>query len=335
MPSRTACAPLYFNPRSPCGERPAVVAKGHQRRLFQPTLPVRGATGVPVPQAQRALFQPTLPVRGATRIRPRLARAGTFQPTLPVRGATCREVIFRGYEWISTHAPRAGSDVSATVEGNWFTISTHAPRAGSDQCAAAFSPCRRDFNPRSPCGERQAPPWSHTSYRRFQPTLPVRGATNQRPHLRHLHQISTHAPRAGSDIDVTLAAHPDRDFNPRSPCGERRAESTGRQGHHPFQPTLPVRGATLRSRWRFSWPLISTHAPRAGSDAVCGRTISAYRHDFNPRSPCGERRGTLLGTSISSIFQPTLPVRGATGAGAGARFRPRISTHAPRAGSDL
>ena len=34
---------------------------------------------------------------------------------------------------------------------------------------------------------------------------------------------------------------------------------------------------------------ISTHAPRAGSDAACcvARSINPY---FNPRSPCGERR---------------------------------------------
>ena len=54
---------------------------------------------------------------------------------------------------------------------------------------------------------------------------------------------------------------------------------------------------------------------------------------FNPRSPCGERRSIAFAWTIT-IFQSTLPVRGAT------RGRRRytddklISIHAPRAGSD-
>ena len=36
--------PLYFNPRSPCGERPSIATLTGILRLFQPTLPLRGAT---------------------------------------------------------------------------------------------------------------------------------------------------------------------------------------------------------------------------------------------------------------------------------------------------
>ena len=79
--------------------------------------------------------------------------------------------------------------------------------------------------------------------------------------------------------------------------------------------------------------LISTHAPRAGSD----------RHDwtgnrkavqFQPTLPVRGATQLWEKREQDEIFQPTLPVRGATSllqARAGSEV---ISTHAPRAGSD-
>ena len=55
------------------------------------------------------------------------------------------------------------------------------------------------FNPRSPCGERLAPPAWRAQCSIFQPTLPVRGATKVTPAQANAINISTHAPRAGSD----------------------------------------------------------------------------------------------------------------------------------------
>ena len=103
----------------------------------------------------------------------------------------------------------------------------------------------------------------------------------------------------------------ERNFNPRSPCGER--------------PRRRVRNGRRRG--------ISIHAPRAGSDddkidnvacmikfqstlPVRGATVlcevsRGKQRNFNPRSPCGERRGAFYGCT------------GLT-----------ISIHAPRAGSD-
>ena len=78
-------------------------------------------------------------------------------------------------------------------------------------------------------------------------------------------------------------------FNPRSPCGERRISAM----------VMP------------SPPSISIHAPRAGSDR--GYIIyDVFVEDFNPRSPCGERRPRPLSVPMCSLFQSTLPVRGAT-----------------------
>ena len=79
------------------------------------------------------------------------------------------------------------------------------------------------------------------------------------------------------------------DFNPRSPCGERPPQAST---------TTPL-------------PVISIHAPRAGSDT-------------------NDRRGLMP----RQQFQSTLPVRGATVFLRGGAPVVTISIHAPRAGSD-
>ena len=100
-----------------------------------------------------------------------------------------------------------------------------------------------------------------------------------------------------------------------------------------FQPTLPARGATRYHFFRRLSNVISTHAPRTGSDTV-PKSSRATPGDFNPRSPHGERQGRqLAGAACQNFnprsphgerhyvrretielveFQPTLPARGAT-----------------------
>ena len=57
---------LYFNPRSPCGERQKLFGITPSGKAFQSTLPVRGATGIGKSTLLDKIFQSTLPVRGAT-----------------------------------------------------------------------------------------------------------------------------------------------------------------------------------------------------------------------------------------------------------------------------
>ena len=166
--------------------------------------------------------------------------------------------------------------------------------------------------------------------------------------------ISIHAPRAGSDY----GGEPDQNFNPRSPCGERRAlRVMVYLNSENFNPRSPCGERRVKGGRRGSGCAISIHAPRAGSDGRdCGagqalerisihapRAGSDRRHaqrailrgDFNPRSPCGERPSYLSRRATpSKSFQSTLPVRGATGLDTPACNAERISIHAPRAGSD-
>ena len=191
----------------------------------------------------------------------------TFQSTLPARGATQRRKGGKRSNRISIHAPRTGSDPDERDYKQLYIISIHAPRTGSDlwyiDCGnreAHFNPRsphgeRRvlapdttfhmnHFNPRSPHGERRPPSARASSPKRFQSTLPARGATATR------------------GLASTSASH----FNPRSPHGERLPRSYSLFFSFRFQSTLPARGATRgQPRGQFD-DFISIHAPRTGSD---------------------------------------------------------------------
>ena len=96
----------------------------------------------------------------------------------------------------------------------------------------------------------------------FQSTLPMRGAT--------------HFPLAEWGCLW--------DFNPHSPCGERRRYD------HPF----------------VLFACISIHTPHAGSDWPWPRR-GILRNNFNPHSPCGERRHPLPILKTGYNFNPHSP----------------------------
>ena len=123
---------------------------------------------------------------------------------------------------------------------------------------------------------------------RFQPTLPMRGATIKGRQQVNIAIISTHTPHAGSDRSNERLFKFGPDFNPHSPCGERPSLWIANVSTRPFQPTLPMRGATFTSSsfvtsnlFQPTLPMrgatanllgrcpgrqISTHTPHAGSD---------------------------------------------------------------------
>ena len=79
-----------------------------------------------------------------------------------------------------------------------------------------------DFNPRTPCGVRQA----HFNHMEegieFQSTHPVWGATIPLLYSSQWYAISIHAPRVGCDAAISPLAGVITDFNPRTPCGVRQ-----------------------------------------------------------------------------------------------------------------
>ena len=124
--------------------------------------------------------------------------------------------------------------------------------------------------------------------------------------------ISIHALLAESDARFCWFAVDSPDFYPRSPCGERRKQSS----HHnsdqwisihallaesdlllflacniglAFLSTLSLRRATANAVDQILPGHISIHALLAESDCYCSWRATSYWH-FYPRSPCGERR---------------------------------------------
>ena len=212
-------------------------------------------------------------------------------------------------------------------------ISIHAPRVGSDLLSSPRRFYFGYFNPRSPCGERRVSVDERLPEEKISIHAPRVGSDGTGGAFDKYHNISIHAPRVGSDSTVSSTLTHSPDFNPRSPCGERRLYVL-----HP---------RSCR---------ISIHAPRVGSDgrmykisilqanfnprSPCGErrwgsSRAAQASDFNPRSPCGERLQSAVGLQGFFGFQSTLPVWGATDAGNVGKQVLDISIHAPRVGSDF
>ena len=186
-----------------------------------------------------------------------------------MRGATRIPAGCAGGLDISIHAPHAGCDETKDDLSAFASVfqSTHPMRGATETCLHAKYH-GQDFNPRTPCGVRQA----HSCGRRFsgrfqsthpirgattasipmvqtaafQSTHPMRGATDCRCRIHDHTNISIHAPHAGCDETQKNDLAHISNFNPRTPCGVRRRHD---------------------------------------------RHLPAAVRDFNPRTPCGVRQG--------------------------------------------
>ena len=305
------------------------------------------------------VFQSTLPARGATiLVSGGCALRTDFNPRSPhgerreiINNCTFETIKISihaprtGSDWlwsatladlalISIHAPRTGSDAremplivlymvfQSTLPARGAThlkqrvedlqaISIHAPRTGSDGFCCSLTSKASEFQSTLPA---RGATWQSLRLPRrpvFQSTLPARGATTFFCLLPPRENISIHAPRTGSDYALISPA---------------RIVLL-------FQSTLPARGATKPSI--ASTPSPSNFNPRSPHGERRGRIPTLYAPaNFNPRSPHGERQWDKQNTKLVSIFQSTLPARGATQSSTGRQTKTIISIHAPRTGSD-
>ena len=122
----------------------------------------------------------------------------------------------------------------------------------------------------------------------FQSTLPVWGATAFEAVALSDAAISIHAPRVGSDSQTSFGLTCIFNFNPRSPCGERRVKV----------PSVPL----LKH--------FNPRSPCGERRCICSPFPPTVY--FNPRSPCGERPHPCRRSDGLCGFQSTLPVWGAT-----------------------
>ena len=148
-----------------------------------------------------------------------------------------------------------------------------------------------------------------------------------------MRDISIHAPLAGCDPRVGRGGGSIRYFNPRTPCGVRRADAIKGALDEKFQSTHPLRGATRRLVKRGEPVSISIHAPLAGCD-LQRQDVDGVHPNFNPRTPCGVRLSSVEKDTGAIIFQSTHPLRGATRRLVKRGEPVSISIHAPLAGCD-
>ena len=201
-----------------------------------------------------------------------------FNPRAPC-GARLKPVfsLFEVYP-ISTHAPLAGRDDMMAANGNAICISTHAPLAGRDDDPISRVNAGLQISTHAPlagrdtrslrrmlrgiisthaplAGRDQKRRKQRQNQRRFQPTRPLRGAT-----------------------DFLRQCERGERFQPTRPLrGATSLESVFRLSLIIFQPTRPLRGATGQIRRDHRRDGISTHAPLAGRDS---KSVQITMHIF-------------------------------------------------------
>ena len=164
----------------------------------------------------------------------------------------------------------------------------------------------------------------------FQSTLPARGATAWcAENAPSCVEFQSTLPARGATARLADVVARRKHFNPRSPHGERPACSSPRLRQHKFQSTLPARGATTsRSQSRRGWKPFQSTLPARGAtvsddgkidNLIFQSTLPARgattplllaftsSFNFNPRSPHGERRGTMAQSGDAGNFNPRSP----------------------------
>ena len=163
------------------------------------------------------LFQPTLPVRGATPQAAYPAASIHISTHAPRAGSDFPPHILHCRGAISTHAPRAGSDNPAPPPPPFLTNFNPRSPCGERPHQQIFYRRHCYFNPRSPCGERHSGTKGDSMQIDFNPRSPC-GERHSPTSVSAMQlSISTHAPRAGSDTAICHQAPNHAQFQPTLP----------------------------------------------------------------------------------------------------------------------
>ena len=157
-------------------------------------------------------------------------------------------------------------------------ISTHAPLAGRDETVMTIVSTLIEFQPTRPLRGATDANGNLTDSGKFQPTRPLRGATSSSWSIFFCGRISTHAPLAGRDRSPSPCATISRTyFNPRAPCGARLFFSLLPPKIDYFNPRAPCGARRKLGACDFKRYFISTHAPLAGRDS---KSVQITMHIF-------------------------------------------------------
>ena len=237
----------YFNPRTPCGVRPA--------------------TPITTPRPARN-FNPRTPCGVRLVAKPMTISTCDFNPRTP---CGVRQEMARVIDWlvdISIHAPHAGCDkrILLSFISSLLFQSTHPMRgATGKRIYGGFYIFY--FNPRTPCGVRHHIRNNAGFNVNFNPRTPCG--------VRHMdffyrlfrNDISIHAPHAGCDRSSEAPYERRSDFNPRTPCGVRQESCSASSCYPKFQSTHPMRGATKKKMDNSAKEILfqSTHPMRGAT----------------------------------------------------------------------
>ena len=148
-----------FNPRTPCGVRPAMSNSPMATARFQSTHSLRSAT-----------FQSACNCWKGNRFNPRT-------PCGVRQAAGCSG----GYSYpVSIHALLAECDMASKITSTLVTVSIHALLAECDKLFPVMRSICWCFNPRTPCGVRPANTPRQLPVSKFQSTHSLRSATCRR-----------------------------------------------------------------------------------------------------------------------------------------------------------
>ena len=169
-----------FNPRAPCGARLAGLVHRLSTFNISTHAPLAGRDVCRCRWCWgRKRFQPTRPLRGATRSSPILTALFTnFNPRAPCGARQWATAC--GSPFPIHFNPRAPCGARRAAHLRHLcgeVISTHAPLAGRDLLPDIENGKDEDFNPRAPCGARLVCIVNYDFLKIFQPTRPLRGAT--------------------------------------------------------------------------------------------------------------------------------------------------------------
>ena len=134
------------------------------------------------------------------------------------------------------------------------TFQPTRPLRGATSFITSIPKATDYFNPRAPCGARQATKPANAIAKIFQPTRPLRGATCSTPISSIRIRISTHAPLAGRDAGFV-----------------HRLSAFDISTH------APLAGRDKMNVAGFNISHISTHAPLAGRDS---KSVQITMHIF-------------------------------------------------------
>ena len=146
--------------------------------------------------------------------------------------------------------------------------------------------------------------------------------------------VSIYALREESDPVTLHLTKRSKNFNPHSPCGERPTRTWPTRRTSYFNPHSPCGERRSSSPTRSPTTNFNPHSPcgeRLSEASACSKWIGY----FNPHSPCGERLLCTYPRTLSTKFQSTLPLRGATQQIRTSGGKVHISIHTPLAGSDV